>query len=73
MWDDWLEDNQSIDYYKFNNRTGTLSVTFHKPVGGENPYVWFGYIPHTISITPKDKFQGWINYDKVNAIYTSQQ
>ena len=58
MWGDLLEDNQSIDDYKFNNTTGILSVTFHKPAGGENPYVWFGYIPQTISITPKDKFQG---------------
>ena len=26
-------------------KTGTLATTFRKPVGGENPYVRFGYVP----------------------------
>ena len=32
-------------------------MTFHKPVGEENPYVRFKYGPLKLLITPEDKFQ----------------
>ena len=34
-------DSQSIDYEKWNKKTANLAMTFHDPVRGENPYVWF--------------------------------
>ena len=34
---------QSIDENKSEHPTVTLATTFHKPEGGENLYVRFGY------------------------------
>ena len=42
-----LESNQCIDGYRFNKKTGTIAITLQKPMGGENLYVRFGYIPLT--------------------------
>ena len=39
---------KSIEANKSEHPTGTLATTFQKPSGEANPYVCFGYIPHTI-------------------------
>ena len=39
---------QSIEANKSEHPTRTLTTEFHKPTGGANPYVWFGYGPQTI-------------------------
>ena len=38
----------SIDVNKYEQPTGTLIAAFTNPVGGANPYVWFGYEPQRI-------------------------
>ena len=41
----FLEANQFIDCNRSNEKTDTLAITFHKPVGEANPYVRFGILP----------------------------
>ena len=42
------QSKQSIESNKPEHPTITLATTFHKPVGGTNPYFRLGYDPHTI-------------------------
>ena len=42
-----IDDIQSIDGDKWNNTPITLTTTFIKPVGLENTYVQFVYVPYT--------------------------
>ena len=51
----------------------TLTTTFHKPVGEENPQVWFGYGPLTIFQQTRGQVLGSMNADPINMIYTSQK
>ena len=51
------QSNKSIEEIKYEHPTRTITTTFQKPVRGANTYVRFGYGPHKILITPRDKFQ----------------
>ena len=48
---------QSIYANKHENPTGTLVTTLLNPVGGANPYSWFGYVPQNIYFKCKEKYQ----------------
>ena len=48
-------------------------MNFHKPLGGVNLYVRFGYIPHKIWNHNRGQVSVSVNSDPVNVIYTSQQ
>ena len=71
-WDGWLEAIQSIDNGKFSHTTGTLSKTFHNPVGEVNPHVRFGYVPQTIFNHNLVQVSLSTNADPVNEKYTNQ-
>ena len=59
---------QSIDVNKSENPTDTLSITFHKPSGESNSYVWFEYVSQKILYHTWGKFSVPINTDPINAI-----
>ena len=50
------QEKQSIEANKSEYPTVTLVMTFHKPTGEANTYVWFGYSPQKKSNTPRDEF-----------------
>ena len=58
---------QSIADNNSEHKTSTLATTFHKPVGRENPYVWFGYSPQTIFNHTRRQVSGSMNSDPINA------
>ena len=49
--------NQSAEEKSRKNPTGTLTTTFHKPMGEANIYVRFGYGLQKFSITSEENFQ----------------
>ena len=51
----------------------TLTITFDKPVGEENPYLRFGYGPLKICLNTQGKVSGSMNDDPINMIHTSKQ
>ena len=54
-------------------KTGTLAMTFHKPAGEANPYVWFGYSPLTIFNHTRGQVSLSMNSNTINMIHTSQK
>ena len=54
-------------------KTGTLAMTFQKPMGESNMYVWFGYVPMTILYDTREQVSVSMNDDTINTIHTSQQ
>ena len=61
------QEKQSIEVNKSVHPTGTLATTFHKPVGEENTYVCFGYVPQTIFLHTWVQVPGSMNADPINA------
>ena len=61
------QENQSVEVNKSEHPNGTLTTTFQKPVGVENPYVWFGYSPQTIFNHTRRQVPGSMNNDTINA------
>ena len=54
-------------------KTGIFTITFHKPVGEENPFVQFRYIPMKICNHTQGQLSGSIEAYPINMIHTSQQ
>ena len=54
-------------------KNGTLSMTFHRLLGEENPYFRFGYGLMTIFYHTQGQVSGSINSDTMNIIHTRQQ
>ena len=42
-------------------------MTLHKPAGGEDLYVWFGYVPKTIYNNTRGQVSVSMNTDTINA------
>ena len=59
--------NKSIESNKSEQPTVTLTLTFHKPVGEENPYIRFGYGPHKNFNHTRGQVSGSMNSDLINA------
>ena len=58
---------QSIESNKYEHPTITLTKTFHKNLGGANPYVHFGCVPQTIFNITQGKISVSMNADPINA------
>ena len=48
-------------------------MTFQKPVGGANLYIWCGYIQYTICNHIQRQVSVSTNSDPINMIHTNQQ
>ena len=62
--------NKSIEANKSEQPTVTLTLTFHKPVGEENPYVRSGYGPQKLFNHTQGQVSVSNNSNPVSAIYT---
>ena len=54
-------------------KTVPLATTFHKPVGGANMYVQFGYVPLKIWNYTQGQVSGSMNTNPINITHPSQQ
>ena len=54
-------------------KNGTLAKTLNKPVGGSNPYVWFGYSPLKLFNHTQRQVSVSTNDDTISMVHTSQQ
>ena len=61
------QENQSFEVNKYEHPNVTLTTTFHKSVGEENLYVWFGYRPQKICNHTWRKVPGSMNNYTISA------
>ena len=54
-------------------KTGTLTTTFHKTAGKENPYAQFRYVKLKICNHTQGQVSVSINTDPIHIIHTSKQ
>ena len=54
-------------------KIGTIVMTFEKPAGGGNTYVWFGYNPLEIYNHTPGQVSVSMDADTINMMDTSQQ
>ena len=72
---DWAENlmrffyqaKQLIEANNSEHTTGTLTTTFHRPVGEANPYIQIVYGPQTICNHTQRQFSGLKKADTINA------
>ena len=55
-----------MSYGEYARPTGTLAMTFLKPMGRENLYLRFGYSPQTICNHTQRQVPGSMNNDTIN-------
>ena len=59
------QEKQYIEAKKDEHPTGTLTITFHKPTGEANLYIWFRYGPQIIFNHTRRQVSGSINTDLI--------